>query len=273
VYTSLEQLGVRALGLPTSARVQAKVPEESIHMRARKVKHKRMPPAPISVDPTVLLCYTAIRETSQVSQTCEAWIREELLRENEQNPDVRQRRSRGARLLLATVALLTLLPCLGLLVSAGYVRLRQVGAFSRWRALGAPPGGGVDILTGDLEVVYVRALGGTLYSCAYEEKPSAAGCWQPAPEPLRVDEWATFDRRVLDRDVRPPAGTVTDTLEVSAWYPEHAFEARFALLDNGTLWVWRYDVGSYLDLFILIVGLGIGTVLGMVAVAVLWVRR
>jgi len=194
------------------------------------------------------------------------------LRDNERN-SVARRPWSGARLLLATLALLILLPCLGVLGGAGFLGLRQSGAFSRWRSLGAPPGGGAEIITGDLEVVYVRAHNGAAYSCAYGEKPAPADCWRPAVEPFRVDPEATFGERVLEKDVPPPAGTVSDTLEVTAWYAEDAFEARFALLDDGTLWVWRYDVGSYLYLFILVVGLVVGGLVGVVGVVLLWARR
>jgi len=186
--------------------------------------------------------------------------------------DSAQRPRRG-RLVLATLALLTLLPCAGLLGGLGYLQLRRNGAFSRWRTLSAPPGGGVDILTGDLQDVYVRSASGAIYGCAYGKKPVAADCWEPATEPLPVDERADFVQRLFNREVRPPAGTVQDTLAVTVWYAEAAFESRFALLANGTVWVWEYGVNSYLSLFVLVVGLVAGAALGLVAVVVLLLRN
>ncbi len=182
------------------------------------------------------------------------------------------RLSRRARLVLAAAVLFVLLPCVGLLGSAGYLKLRGDGAFSHWRSLGAPPGGGADILTADLQDVYVRSTGGAIYGCAYGDRPLAADCWAPATEPLPVDEQADFERRLFQGEVKPPAGTVRDTLAVTVWYADAAFESRLALLADGTVWVWEFEVSSYLSLFILVVGLVGGAVLGLVGAVVLLVK-
>ena len=180
--------------------------------------------------------------------------------------------NRPSRLLrlLATLVILAVLPCLGLVGSSVYLRARQAGALSRWRSLGAPPGGGVDIVTGDTNVVYVRASTGSVYSCEHRATRGAQDCWDTAQEPLRIDPKAKFDKSLYEGEVELPAETVVDSLDVAVWYAEDAFETRYVLLDDGTVWKWDYDVGAYWSLLILILGPLAGLVLGIGAAVALW---
>ena len=61
-----------------------------------------------------------------------------------------------------------------------------------------------------------------------------------------------------------------DTLNVTVWLPGDAFETRYVLLIDGTVWKWEFDVGAYLSLFIFMVGpiAGFGT--SIIVVVVLW---
>ncbi len=172
--------------------------------------------------------------------------------------------------LLATGAVLILLPCLGLVGSSVYLQARQAGALSRWRSLGAPPGSGVDIVAATTKVVYVRSSTGQIYICNHRAARGAQDCWDEAEEPVPLDPDARPDMRVFEGNVEPPAGTVVDTLEVSLWYPEDAFETRYVLLGDGTVWKWEYDVGAYWSLLILILGPLGGFVLGIGAATALW---
>ena len=180
-----------------------------------------------------------------------------------------KRLSPTARWLLATGALLVLLPCLGLMGSVGYIWARQAGALSHWRSLGVPPDRGVDIVTGDTDVVYVRTAAGSIYGCRHRGTGAADNCWYKAQEPLSVDPEATFDKRLYQSEVEPPPGTVADRLEVTIWLAEDAFETRYVLLEDGTVWKWEYDVGSYWNLLILIIGPAAGLALAIVVVVVL----
>lgn len=175
-----------------------------------------------------------------------------------------------ARLVLATGVILVLLPCLGLVGSVVYLRARQAGAFSRWRSLGALPDNGIDIVTGDVGVVYVVTAAGSIYGCRHRGTRVADDCWYETQEPLSVDQKARFDKSLYQREVEPPVGTVVDTLEVTVWQAEDAFEVRYILLEDGTVWKWEYDVGSYLSLFIIILGPIAGVALGIVVVVILW---
>jgi hypothetical protein len=192
----------------------------------------------------------------------------------EHKEDISQpsRLSPRARLLLATGAILVLLPCLGLMGAGAYIRARRAGAFSRWRSLGQPPGTGVDIVTGDADVVYVRTATGLVYRCDHGETRAAEDCWDYAQEPLTVHSKARLGTSVYQGELEPPPGTVVDTLHVTIWYAEDAFETRYVLLEEGTVWMWQYDVGAYWTLSILLIGPAVGAAIGIVAVIVLWAR-
>jgi len=184
----------------------------------------------------------------------------------------RRRLSARGRLLLTTAAILILLPCLGLGGSVAYLRARRASLLSRWQSLGAVPGGGVDILTADLNVVYVAATTGKLYRCEHRGPTAARNCWDEVQEPLTVDDEATFDRRLFQGQVVPPAGTVVDSLDVTIWRAEDAFETRYVLLEDSTVWKWEYDVGGYWTFTILVVGPAVGLVLAVVVAVVVWAR-
>ena len=181
-----------------------------------------------------------------------------------------RRPSSRARLLLATALLVALLPCLGLLGGAAYLKVRQGGTLSQWRSLGAPPGAGVDLVTGDPDVVYVRTTSGDVYGCRHRGSGPPRDCWERAQEPLSVDPQARFDQRVYQGEVQPPPGRVLDTLYVARWYAEDAFETRYVLIEDGTVWKWEYDVGGNWSLLILLAGGLAGVALAMAAAAVIW---
>lgn len=177
--------------------------------------------------------------------------------------------SSRARLLLATGVILILLPCLGLMGSLAYLRARQAGAFSRWRSLGAAPGHAAEILSGDADVVYVRTTAGNIYRCTHWAKPVAGDCWQDAQGPLYINPDATFDQGLFRGEPNPPPGTVLDSLHVTVWYAENAYETRYVLLEDGTVWTWEYDTGGYWLLFIIMLGPAAGLALA-IGLVILW---
>ena len=202
-------------------------------------------------------------------ELCGQGALEAMTKDNERDRR-RMRRKPWVRLLWATGVLLVTLPCLGLVGSSVYLKARQAGALSRWRSLGTLPARGVELETGDIAVVYVRTAAGSIYGCRHKGTREERDCWFEAQEPLEVDREATFDKRLYPREVEPPAGTVVDTLQVTVWRAEDAFETRYALLQDGTVYKWEYDVGSYWSLLILSFGPIAGLVSGVVVVAILW---
>jgi len=184
----------------------------------------------------------------------------------------RQRLSPRARLLLVTGAVLTMLPCLGLGGSTAFLFARRTGLLLHWRSLGAPPSTGIDIVTGDTAVVYVLGADGAYYGCQHGGTRADRDCWFEAAEPYAIDHRTILDQRFYDEDVQPPSGIVMDTLEVTVRYAEDIFESRYALLSDGTIWLWEYDVGAYHTITVLVLGLVGGTALGILIAIVLWGR-
>jgi len=162
------------------------------------------------------------------------------------------------------------MPCLGLLGGGIYLRMRQAGAFSHWRSLGAPPDVAVKLVTGDTDVVYVRTVRDDVYECRHRGTAAARDCWQRAQEPVTVDPEVHFDQPVYEAEVQPPAGKVVDRLYTARWYAEDAFETRYVLLDDGSVWKWEYDVGGNWSLLIFVVGLLSGVALAVGTAAVIW---
>ena len=174
-------------------------------------------------------------------------------------------------LILVTGMVLITLPCLGLMGSLAYLKFRQAGVLSRWQSLGTPPDGGVEIVTGDTGVVYVRTDKGEIYGCEHLDRDKADDCWHIAQKPLSVDSRARFDERLYQGEVEPPPGTVVDSLEVTVWFAEDAFETRYILLEDGIVWKWEYDAGAYFSIFVILVGPAAGLITGIVVVVILWV--
>jgi hypothetical protein len=181
-----------------------------------------------------------------------------------------RRPSSQVRLLLVTGLLVALAPCLGLLGGGAFVAARQAGAFSRWRSLGAPSETAMNLVTGDIDVIYVRAASGDVYMCRHRGATAARDCWDRAAEPLSVDPEVRFDQQVFGGEVQPPPGRVLDWLYTARWYAEDAFETRYVLLEDGTVWKWEYDVGSYWNLLILLGGALVGVVVAVAVAAVIW---
>jgi len=128
----------------------------------------------------------------------------------------------------------------------------------------------MEIVTGDIEVVYVRTEAGKIYGCKHGGREKAKDCWVEDHEPLRVDSKARFDKMLYQGEIDPPIGTVLDTLDVTVWYAEDAYETHYVLLEDGTVWKWEYDVGFYLGFFIIILGPIAGLAIGLVVVVIMW---
>lgn len=175
-----------------------------------------------------------------------------------------------ARLLLATGVILISLSCLGAMGGMAYYWAENAGITSTWQALGAPTEKGVDLVTGDLDLIYVRSANDRLYGCEHGGIRDPDSCWAEASEPLAVDPQVEFDNPLFQGSLAPPRGTVVDELDVTLWYADSAFETRYVLLEDGTVWKWEYDKGSG-SLFACILGPLVGAAAGLLVAAALWI--
>jgi hypothetical protein len=181
--------------------------------------------------------------------------------------------SRTSLLALAVLAILLCSPCLGLGGGLAYVSAAGQGRWARWRSLSAPPAGATALVTADPNVVYVEAAEGGVYVCAHNGDAAGAGCWTAAALPYNVASEADFEHAVFSGTVPPPPGEAVDQLYVSIFFAEAAFEARYAVLADGTVWVWEYSANSYDSLVALLLGPVIGLVLGLAAIGLLLLAR
>ena len=139
--------------------------------------------------------------------------------------------------------------------------------------MGMPPSGGMEIVTADIYVVYVRTNAGTVFGCSdHRGRKLSDAYWSEAQEPFQVDRRTTFGSKLFKGERKEPPGTVEDALDVAIYMGEDAFETRYVLLKDGTVWKWEYDTGAIWNLGILLLGPAAGVVLGIVAVVVMWAR-
>lgn len=172
------------------------------------------------------------------------------------------------RLLLATGVILVSFTCLGFVGGGAYYWADITDAWQRWQALGAPPEKAVGFVTGDINVIYVSTVAGGIYGCEHEISVNDS-CWQVAQEPLRVDPETLFDKSVFLGTLKPPHGVIVDELVATIWYADAAFETRYILLEDGTVWKWENDRGLG-GILACIIGPMAGAILGAVATIVLW---
>ena len=172
---------------------------------------------------------------------------------------------------LAVVVFLVLIcsPCLGLAGGLAYQSNQGLGRFTRWRSLAAPPETAVAFVTADPTRVYLTTVSDQVYVCEISQASPGQACWQPAEAPYAIDNETDFEHSVFSGDVPPPPGETTDQVYVSIFYGDAAFEARYALLTDGTVWVWEYGANSNQALLVLLAGPVVGLALGLVLVLAL----
>ena len=177
--------------------------------------------------------------------------------------------SRASGLAVLIFLILICSPCLGLGGALAYQSSSLAASFNRWRALGAPPAPADGFVAADPTVVYVATAGEQVYACRPTRAAADGACWQPATAPFAIDEDADFEHSVYSGEVPPPPGETLDVVFVSIFYADAAFEARYALLADGTVWVWEYDTSSNMALLVLLAGPVVGLALGVIVIVIL----
>ncbi|MBN1315787.1 MAG: hypothetical protein JXA42_09975 [Anaerolineales bacterium] len=130
---------------------------------------------------------------------------------------------------------------LGLILENGFFYLSETGIFVRWKSLGIPPDGGMEILGSGGIDVYIKTTTGKVYVCSM---PKRRNCWEETEWPPKVMQWSEPVEDDIFWVSRPP-DNVIDSIAVGDFAFDHIGEAKYVLLQNGSVWRW-YHVKSEL---------------------------
>ena len=166
---------------------------------------------------------------------------------------------------------------LGGLVGYAMASLQARGLFEDWQSLGAPPGGGVEILDSYGYNVIVRSGNGEVYECVtWPHVP----CWDVVDWPVQIDDPYEIDNREMISSgefwIRNTPENSVDTIYVSSLPgAEEYAEAKFVLLEDGSVQFWRHGVHGMLGIWAYVVFICWGIVGGLVlgTVVLIWISR
>jgi hypothetical protein len=181
--------------------------------------------------------------------------------------------SEKAHLVSGVIA--TLLLSLSYLVSILYAD----GAFECWHSLGAPPEGVGEIASVYFDArseatVVLTSADNQLWQQGARSACGAAGCWQQVDTFPTGNDWAELAiagrcQSQYPRQTAPPGALLWCASYWDVAFGTHFIrEAHFALLEDGSVWVWQFIPGMGALLIMLIGGL-LAVLAGLVAYFVL----
>jgi hypothetical protein len=165
-------------------------------------------------------------------------------------------------ILLGSVLLCLIGPVVG--GGLGYVAYDALTTSSakHWQALGRPPEAAVRVLDANHSAVYVQAASGAVYGY---ELTAPQPAWQPIDWPVEIDHYP--EASPYQGQIPPDPGVVIDRRAVAASMSEAAFWAEYVVVEDGTVWAWRYGIATpviFLGLLMAGGGMAIGAVCGLV---------
>jgi hypothetical protein len=156
----------------------------------------------------------------------------------------------------------------GMIISPSLVRQMRDGVFTRWEPLGMPPEPITRLLGyefGDRARILVRVetISGALYQCCSRQNTD----W---------NEVTPSDLVYADACSKLPSQAAVPPREVLSCVESRAFEGatdrtQFALLDDGSIWVWRHRVEFLPELPIICWSGTIGLLLGIGVMGGVWI--
>lgn len=126
-------------------------------------------------------------------------------------------------------------------------------------SLGAPPEPVAQIASANTFDITVQTTGNHYYRCAAEAFSQGAGCWQTTGAPGEKTRDILNQPQIDDAKFAPPPGKIREHWTVTFYDSIGGFitESRYALLEDGTVWVWQADTSQFLN-----VSLGVEQALG-----------
>lgn len=125
------------------------------------------------------------------------------------------------------------------------------------------------IVDADLDTVCVRGQDGSLFECDHTGPTRDNTCWKEVDQPREKDPYVEH-RNTYQGDIPSPPGPVKDALDVSRQFAERASHARYALLEDGSVWLWDYHADANTSLLLLAGPPIIGLALAIGIVLVIW---
>lgn len=134
----------------------------------------------------------------------------------------------------------------------------------KWEPLGLPPERAVRIAAADVDFVFVESVTGKMYYCDPNEEQFN---WVES-SPTSV---YTRDSPFVDETPIPdPSGKVIDRADVRRIWSELIWDAKYAVTDDGKVWMWRYTPELFPGRKGIIPGSIIGFLIGILISAVIW---
>jgi len=148
-------------------------------------------------------------------------------------------------LTLLTILLALTLPLIGIALGVQLGAAWNTGSLARWERLPDPPARPVQIAGGTISIVLVKAADSQVYACT----PVGGECWVQANEPVDL---TTVDADCAKYPVRyamsAPPGNTIDTLQTQWCHFEAGEQTGYAILQDGTVWMWQHRDANFLNL-------------------------
>lgn len=148
-------------------------------------------------------------------------------------------------LTLLTILLALTLPLIGIALGIQAGKAWNTGSLARWERLPDPPARPVQIAGGATSQVFIKAADGQVYACT----PVGGECWVQANEPVDL---APIDAACAEYPIHyamsASPGNAIDTLETQWCHFEAGEQTGYAILDDGSVWMWQHRDANFLNL-------------------------
>jgi hypothetical protein len=159
-------------------------------------------------------------------------------------------RSKPIRTILKVVALL-FLPILGYTLANVLYQRYSEGTFVKWRSLGKPSQGVVNIVGGNPWTVWWEGIDGQIYEGDIDKcRKLEEGCWRNAGaiDPYYYSELGTVCNSSFN-SIRSLPGEISKCFTVHDLSEAGYSETNYALLQDGSIWYWKFGGSGIIGLF------------------------
>lgn len=174
---------------------------------------------------------------------------------------------------------------LGIVAGIGILHYQNTGAFTKWQLLESPVKF-THIVNGNTGTVWAQSADGTLYvrnlNCPWEKcdfwtKTGAIPDDAISPhEGVSIKNTCSFESGdVIEGSAKPEKqhGNVVECALARGGMYESSWIVYYALLDDGTIWNWKYTSDMYASLYIRFISVVAGVIFGIFASLIVFIIR